>query len=65
MLTLYIAIQGIGGGSISSLTEIITSDLVPLAERGLYQGILGLTWAFASGVGPPIVRTENLVSSTC
>ena len=49
------AIQGIGGGGIINLTEIITSDLVPLAERGLYQGILGLTWSFASGVGPPIV----------
>ncbi|KAF7792059.1 hypothetical protein EIP86_003087 [Pleurotus ostreatoroseus] len=54
MLIAARTIQGIGGGSISSLTEIITSDLVPLAERGLYQGILGLTWAFASGVGPPI-----------
>ncbi|GJE93488.1 MFS general substrate transporter [Phanerochaete sordida] len=47
-------VQGIGGGGILNLTEIITSDLVPLAERGLYQGILGLTWSFASGVGPPI-----------
>lgn len=49
------AIQGIGGGGIINLAEIITSDLVPLAERGLYQGILGLTWSFASGIGPPIV----------
>ena len=37
------------------MTEIITSDLVPLAERGLYQGLLGLTWSLASGIGPPIV----------
>lgn len=37
------------------MTEIITSDLVPLGERGVYQGILGLTWSFASGIGPPIV----------
>lgn len=47
-------IQGIGGGGIINLVEIITSDLVPLAERGIYQGMLGLTWAFASGIGPPI-----------
>ncbi|KAF8148433.1 iron permease [Crassisporium funariophilum] len=47
-------IQGIGGGGIINLAEIITSDLVSLAERGLYQGILGLTWSFASGIGPPI-----------
>lgn len=49
------AVQGIGGGGILSLTEIITSDLVPLAERGLFQGIVGLVWALACGVGPPIV----------
>ncbi|KIJ29240.1 hypothetical protein M422DRAFT_188781 [Sphaerobolus stellatus SS14] len=47
-------IQGIGGGGILNLSEIITSDLVSLAERGLYQGMLGLTWSFASGIGPPI-----------
>ncbi|KAE9383729.1 iron permease [Gymnopus androsaceus JB14] len=48
------AIQGIGGGGILNLTEIILSDLVPLAERGTYQGVLMLVWAFASAIGPPI-----------
>ncbi|KAH9933591.1 iron permease [Epithele typhae] len=47
-------VQGIGGGGIINLASIITSDLVPLAERGLYQGLLVLTWAFAAGVGPVI-----------
>ena len=47
--------QGLGGGGIQTLTNIITSDLVPLAERGTYQGIIGLTIALASGVGPPVV----------
>lgn len=59
-MTIYAAIQGIGGGGITNLCEIIVSDLVSLAERGLYQGILGLTWSFASGVGPPIVRGSRL-----
>ncbi|KAJ3554089.1 hypothetical protein NM688_g3288 [Phlebia brevispora] len=54
MLIAARTIQGIGGGGIINLTETITSDLVPLAERGLYQGILGLTWSFASGMGPPV-----------
>ena len=49
------AIQGMGGGGIINMTEIIVSDLVPLAERGLYQGILGLVWSLAAGIGPPIV----------
>ncbi|KAJ7087266.1 major facilitator superfamily domain-containing protein [Mycena belliarum] len=48
------AIQGIGGGGIINLSEILTADLVPLAERGLYQGMLGLVWSFASSIGPPI-----------
>ncbi|KAJ6627381.1 major facilitator superfamily domain-containing protein [Mycena sp. CBHHK59/15] len=44
----------IGGGGIINLSEILTADLVPLAERGIYQGMLGLIWAFASSIGPPI-----------
>ncbi|KAF8211591.1 iron permease [Mycena galopus ATCC 62051] len=48
------AIQGIGGGGIINLTEILIADLVPLAERGLYQGLIGLVWSFASSIGPPI-----------
>jgi MFS family permease len=37
------------------MTSIITSDLVPLAERGLYQGIIAATWALAASIGPPLV----------
>lgn len=55
-----VAVQGVGGGGIINLTEIITSDLVPLAERGLYQGMLGLTWSLASAIGPPIVRADSI-----
>jgi len=36
------------------MSEIIVSDIVPLAERGAYQGILILVWSFASAIGPPI-----------
>ncbi|KAJ7929142.1 iron permease [Mycena leptocephala] len=39
----------IGGGGIINLSEILTADLVPLSERGIYQGLLGLIWSFASG----------------
>ena len=35
------AIQGAGGGAILVLAEIVIVDLVPLAKRGAYYGILG------------------------
>ncbi|KAF9063204.1 major facilitator superfamily domain-containing protein [Rhodocollybia butyracea] len=46
------AVQGVGGGGILSISSIIVSDLVPLSERGLYNGLIGLTWALASAIGP-------------
>ncbi|TFK85585.1 MFS general substrate transporter [Polyporus arcularius HHB13444] len=54
MLVAARTVQGIGGGAILNLSDIIISDLIPLAERGMYMGIFALTWALASGVGPPI-----------
>ena len=40
----------------STLTQIIVADLVPLAERGLYQGYIGLVYSLASSTGPILVR---------
>ena len=36
------AVQGLGGGGISTTTAIIVSDLVPLKERGVYKGLIGM-----------------------
>ncbi|KAI8982712.1 iron permease [Trametes punicea] len=47
-------VQGVGGGGITNLASIILADLVPLAERGTYQGMLILVWAFAGAIGPAI-----------
>ncbi|KAK0501035.1 iron permease [Armillaria luteobubalina] len=47
-------VQGLGGGGIINLVEILISDLVALSERGTYQGMIGLTWSFASAIAPPI-----------
>lgn len=41
-LTNVTAVQGAGGGGILALGSIILSDLVPLKERGLYNGMVGL-----------------------
>ncbi len=43
-----------------NLSNIIISDLVPLSQRGLYQGLIGLTFALASAIGPPIVSLPCL-----
>ncbi|KAL0945934.1 hypothetical protein HGRIS_012214 [Hohenbuehelia grisea] len=51
------AVQGIGGGGCIAVTEIIYADLVSLPERGKFQGIAAMVWAFASGMGPPIGGT--------
>lgn len=40
---------------ILALTEIILADLVPLRERGAYQGAIGLIWSIASIIGPLVV----------
>ncbi|KAL7279419.1 hypothetical protein ACG7TL_007261 [Trametes sanguinea] len=47
-------VQGLGGGAITNLASTILADLVPLAERGAYQGLLTLAWAFAGAIGPAI-----------
>ncbi|KAF8058204.1 MFS general substrate transporter [Lyophyllum atratum] len=47
-----LAIQGVGGGIIQSLTSIITTDLVPLRQRGLFTGITGMMWTFGSAIAP-------------
>ena len=48
------SIQGIGGGGIISLTEILITDLIPLRERGTWFGFQSLTWALGSVTGPVI-----------
>ncbi|EJU06531.1 iron permease [Dacryopinax primogenitus] len=47
-------VQGLGGGGILAMTEIIIADLVPLKERGLFMGITSLVWALAAAIGPPM-----------
>ncbi|KAI8969880.1 iron permease [Trametes punicea] len=47
-------IQGLGGGGCLGTTEIIYADLVPLPERGNFQGIIAACWALACAVGPVV-----------
>ncbi|EMD35490.1 hypothetical protein CERSUDRAFT_157287 [Gelatoporia subvermispora B] len=52
MLIVGRAIQGVGGGGIQSLTNIITADLVPLSKRGKFIAITTMMFAIGSLTGP-------------
>ncbi|KAL3426467.1 MFS multidrug transporter [Phlyctema vagabunda] len=45
-------IQGIGGGGIILMNDLLITDLVPLRQRGKYFGIIAGIWALGSNSGP-------------
>ncbi|KAH7396397.1 major facilitator superfamily domain-containing protein [Pyrenochaeta sp. MPI-SDFR-AT-0127] len=53
-LIVFRAFTGVGGGGVMTVAQLIVSDIVPLRERGKYQGILGSVVAIAHGIGPVI-----------
>ncbi|MCJ1476574.1 hypothetical protein MMC13_005240 [Lambiella insularis] len=48
------SIQGVGGGGITAISEIIITDLVPLRQRGKWIGIISAMWAIGTTVGPVV-----------
>ncbi|KAL4809847.1 MFS general substrate transporter [Aspergillus unguis] len=48
------AIQGLGSGGISIVSEVILTDLVPLRQRGKYLACINSVWAVGSTSGPVI-----------
>ncbi|KAI9358241.1 major facilitator superfamily domain-containing protein [Zopfochytrium polystomum] len=52
MLIASRAIAGLGGGGIFSLVVIIIADIVPVKERGKYNGLVGACFGIASVAGP-------------
>jgi len=47
-------IAGIGGGGMATVVSILVSDLVPLRQRGTYQGILNLIFSIGMAAGAPM-----------
>ncbi|KAL8666784.1 MAG: hypothetical protein Q9168_007420 [Polycauliona sp. 1 TL-2023] len=48
------AIQGVGGGGMLIVVTVLLSDLIPLRDRGTYQGYLNLIGAIGSTSGGPL-----------
>ncbi|KAL9134462.1 MAG: hypothetical protein Q9175_004356 [Cornicularia normoerica] len=46
------SLQGVGGGGLIALTEILVTDLVPLRQRGQWFGIISAMWSVGSVTGP-------------
>nr|GAT60011.1 MFS general substrate transporter [Mycena chlorophos] len=56
------AVQGIGGGGIIIMVQVILSDIVTLRDRGKYSAVIGGCWGVANVVGPIVgaVFTEKV-----
>ncbi|KAL8869614.1 MAG: hypothetical protein Q9174_004143 [Haloplaca sp. 1 TL-2023] len=48
------ALAGIGGGGMTTVVSILMSDVVPLRERGTWQGIINIIYAAGAGCGAPL-----------
>lgn len=46
------ALSGVGGGGVSSVVQIVVSDLVSMRDRGKYQGLLSGAIGLGSCTGP-------------
>jgi len=51
-LILTRALQGLGGGGLLVATMAAIGDVIPPAERGRYQGLLGGAYGLATVIGP-------------
>ncbi|GAA5854102.1 hypothetical protein JCM8547_008227 [Rhodosporidiobolus lusitaniae] len=47
-------IAGMGGGGLMAVSSIVASDLVPLKQRALFQGLANLWFGAGSGLGGPL-----------
>ncbi|GJN87838.1 hypothetical protein Rhopal_000793-T1 [Rhodotorula paludigena] len=41
-------VQGLGGGGILQLCNIVVADITPLATRGKWSGVIGATWGISA-----------------
>lgn len=48
------ALAGIGGGGMSSVVSIILSDVIPLQQRGVWQGYINIIYASGASTGSAV-----------
>lgn len=48
------AVAGMGGGGINAVTSILLTDVVPLRDRGVWQGYLNIIFGAGTATGAPI-----------
>lgn len=53
-LVLCRGLQGIGGGGVIQIVQIIIADITTLSERGKFTGGAGAVWGLASVLGPVV-----------
>jgi EmrB/QacA subfamily drug resistance transporter len=62
MLVASRALQGVGGGAIMVTATAVIGEVIPLRERGRYQGALGAVFGVTTVIGPLLggFFTDNL-----
>ncbi|KAI0079648.1 vacuolar amino acid permease [Panus rudis PR-1116 ss-1] len=48
------AVAGMGGGGVMTVSSIAVTDLIPLRQRGLYQGMTNILFGLGAGLGGPL-----------
>ncbi|KAL0949623.1 hypothetical protein HGRIS_009668 [Hohenbuehelia grisea] len=48
------AIAGMGGGGVMTVSSVAVTDLIPLKQRGLYQGMANILFGLGAGIGGPL-----------
>jgi MFS family permease len=61
------SVQGIGGGGIITMGQVIFADIVPLRQRPKYFSLVLAAWALGSVLGPLIggLFVEHVIWTWC